>query len=164
MTSSDQFFDALKAGDDAAVGGMLAADPALVRTWSPDGYTALHFAAWLGHRDLAAALLDAGADVSAVARNEARVQPLHSAAAGRHAPVVALLLARGAEANARQHGGVAPLHSSAHGGDPESVRLLLKAGADPLALTDDGKSPRDLAHHSKRAELILALLEASDRR
>lgn len=165
MSSPDPpVIDAVKSEDPTAIDllrGILDADPAAVHAWSVDGFTALHYACWLGRRDAAALLLDRGADVAAVSRNAMRVQPLHSAAAGRHAPVVALLLARGADPNARQHQGFVPLHASAQSGDPESARLLLKAGADPAAATDDGRTPLLFAAESKRAELIVPMIEAA---
>ena len=64
---------------------------------------------------------------------------LHSAASGRHADVIALLLGAGADPNARQTGGWTPLHAATANGDEPSVRLLLDAGADPAATNDDGQ-------------------------
>src|SRR6188508_3891547 len=52
-------------------------DAASVRSPSPDGYTALHFAAFFAKPEAARTLIDAGAPVDVVATNEMRVQPLH---------------------------------------------------------------------------------------
>ena len=90
---------------------------------------------------MARILLEAGADVDAVADNETHVQPLHSAAASRHLEVCRLLLAAGADVNARQAGGFTPLHAAAQNGDPEMVELFLSARADPAAATDAGETP-----------------------
>lgn len=156
----------LPAGDLAALGEterlreLLDAQPARATETGPEGFTPLHLAAFFGRRDACALLLDRGADVAAVASNDMRVQPLYSAAAGRHAPVVALLLSRGAPVNATQRHGYTPLHSACANGDPESVRLLLKAGADARLAADDGRTALDLARSSKRAELVVPMIEA----
>ena len=60
--------------------------------------------------------------------NDFANQPLHAAAAGRHAEVCRLLLAAGADVNATQHGGYAPLHEVAASGEVELVELFLSAG------------------------------------
>jgi ankyrin repeat protein len=123
----------------------LEEEPSPVASLSADGYTALHLAAFFAKPEAARTLLEAGAPVDVVARNEMRVQPLHSAAAGHQVEICRLLLAAGADVNARQAGGFSPLHEAAQNGDPEMVELFLSAGADPNATTDDGRSPADLA-------------------
>jgi ankyrin repeat protein len=139
-------FDAAGVGRTRGLEELLDADAELVRSWSPDGFTPLHLAAFFGHEDAARALLERGADPNVVARHETiRVAPLHSAAAGAHAAIVRLLLDAGADPNARQPGGFAPLHAAAQNDDRESARALLERGADPVARTDDGKTPADVA-------------------
>ena len=115
-----------------------------VRRLSPDGYTALHLAAFFGKPEIARALLDAGAPVDTYTTNDLANQPLHAAAAGRHLEVCRLLLAAGADVNATQHGGYTPLHEAAQHGDIEMVELFLSAGADPTAHVPDG-TPADMA-------------------
>lgn len=139
-------FDAAAVGRTRALEELLDGEAGLARAWSPDGFTALHYAAFFGQEDAARILLEAGAEVGVVARNESiRVQPLHSAASGGHAAIVELLLEHGADANAVQEGGFTPLHSAAQNGDRKSVEALLGAGADPKRATDDGKTAADLA-------------------
>jgi ankyrin repeat protein len=123
----------------------LEEDPSRVGSLSADGYTALHFAAFFAKPEAARILLEAGAPVDVVARNEMRVQPLHSAAAGHQTEICRLLLAAGADVNARQAGGFTPLHEAAQNGDPEMVELFLSAGADPAATTDDGRTSAEIA-------------------
>ena len=132
--------------------------PAAVAVRSADGFTPLHLAAFFGQQQAAEALLAAGADVNAVAANAMRVQPLHSAAAGRHTALCALLLAHGAAIDARQHGGFTPLHAAAQHRDTALVRLLLDHGANPALATDDGRSARDFAASDAA---VLALLDAA---
>ncbi len=108
---------------------LLAEQPDRVQSWSGDGFTALHLAAFFGRPGAVALLLESGADVGAVARNGMRVQPLHSAAAGRDVQSVRLLLAAGADPDAEQHGGWTPLMAARQHGDAEIERLLLDYGA-----------------------------------
>ncbi|MDQ2985032.1 MAG: ankyrin repeat domain-containing protein [Actinomycetota bacterium] len=138
-------FEAAALGRAERLRGLLDAEPELAAAWSSDGFTALHLAAFFGTPDAARALIDAGADVNAVARNSMRVQPLHSAAAARRTKTARLLVERGADVNARQEGGFAPIHAAAQNGDADLVDLLVAAGADAEARTDDGKSAADFA-------------------
>lgn len=138
-------FEAAVTGRADLVRDHLAADRGLARAWSPDGFTALHYPAFFGGRDVAEALIDAGADLEAVSRNPMGARPLHSAAAGRHLDVSRLLVERGADVNAIQHGGYVPLHQAAQHGDGELVELLLAAGADPDVRLDDGRTAADIA-------------------
>jgi ankyrin repeat protein len=132
-------------------------DPSRASALSPDGYTALHFAAFFAKPEAARILLEAGAPVDVVAANEMRVQPLHSAAAGRQIEICRLLLAAGADVDAQQAGGFTPLHEAAQNGDPEMVELFLSAGADPLATTDDGRTAADLADAAAHPDVAARL-------
>ena len=102
-------------------------------------------------------LLAQGAEVNLAARNPMKVQPLHSAAAGRHGEVARLLVDAGADVSARQQGGYTPLHAAAQNGDVEMARLLLARGADPAARNDEGKSPIGLAADAGNTELLKVL-------
>jgi ankyrin repeat protein len=136
-------------------------DPGAATSLSADGYTALHFAAFFAKPEAARTLLEAGAPVDTVAANEMRVQPLHSAAAGRQVDICRLLLAAGAEVDARQAGGFTPLHEAARNGDPEMVELFLSAGADPGAATDDGRTAADLAEESAHPDVARRIREVA---
>jgi uncharacterized protein len=139
-------FDAAAVGRTRALEELLDPEPELARAWSPDGFTALHYAAFFGQEGAAKILVEHGAEVGLVARNERiHVTPLHSAAAGEHAGIVKLLLEHGADPNAAQDGGNTPLHSATHNDDRESVEALLAAGADPARPNDEGKTPADFA-------------------
>ena len=56
---------AVQTGDLAEVGRLLAENPSLATSTDENGATPLHLAALGGHREIAAALIDAGADVNA---------------------------------------------------------------------------------------------------
>jgi ankyrin repeat protein len=134
-----------------------------VRRSSPDGFTALHLAAFFGKPEVARMLLDAGASVDTYTTNELANQPLHAAAAGRHLEVCRLLLAAGADVNATQHGGYTPLHEAAQHGDVEMVELFLSAGADPSIAVAEG-TPADLAEAAGHPDVAKRLREVAAER
>jgi ankyrin repeat protein len=123
-------FDAAALGDVEQLRSLLASDPELVRRWSADGFTALHFAAFMGGAASVRVLLDVGADVHAVARNDMQVQPLHSAAALGDVEACRLLLDAGADPNAAQQGGYVPLDEAVFNGKDELAELLRSRGAE----------------------------------
>ena len=91
-------FDSAAVGRTRGLEELLEAEPALVSAWSPDGFTALHLAAFFGQEDAAKLLLERGADPRVVSRQrEIQVAPVQSAAAGGHDAIVRLLLDAGAE-------------------------------------------------------------------
>ena len=131
-------FEAAALGDIARVEQLVEADRAAPGARSPDGFTALHLAAFFGQPQVVRSLLAHGADPSPVAENPMRVTPLHSAAAARDAEAVRALLDAGADPDARQQRGITALHAAAMHGDREIVALLRGAGADPALADDDG--------------------------
>ncbi|HUQ39136.1 MAG TPA: ankyrin repeat domain-containing protein [Acidimicrobiales bacterium] len=150
-------FEAAAIGNADRLAELLDRDPAAKDRFAPDGFTALQLAAFFGRVDATQVLLDHGADPSPVARNDMKVQALHSATAGRHHEVVELLLAAGADVNARQQGGWTPLMQAAHHGDMELVDMMLAYGADPTATVDDGRDAAALAAeggHDAVAEIL----------
>jgi ankyrin repeat protein len=124
-------FEAAALGRADRVSELLAVDPGLANAWSSDGFTVLHLAAFLGTTETARALLDAGADPAAVARNDMLVQPLHSAAAAHNTELCRLLLERGAPVNGQQQQGYTALDEAAMTNQDDLRDLLLEFGADP---------------------------------
>jgi ankyrin repeat protein len=144
-------FAAAAVGRTRGLEELLDGEPELVTSWSPDGFTALHLAAFFGEKEAAKILLERGAEANLVARHASiHVTPLHSASAGGHHEIVELLLEHGADPNAAQDGGFTPLHSAAQNDDRDSVVALLEAGADPALKTDDGKTAAELAGEKTR--------------
>ena len=139
----------------------LEADPGSATALAPDGYTALHLAAFFGKAEAARLLLDAGADVNAVSANDMRVQPLHSAAAGGHVEVCRVLLAAGANVNATQRDEYTPLHAAAQHGDDGLLELFLSAGADASARIADGSTPADIADAAGHPDVARRLREVA---
>ncbi|MEZ6197157.1 MAG: ankyrin repeat domain-containing protein [Planctomycetota bacterium] len=141
--------------------GLLRDEPTLVEARSPDGFTALHLAAFLGRDRAARVLLGHGADLEAVHPANG-LRPLNSGAASRRAPMVRLLLAAGAEPDARQKGGFTALHSAARHGDLAMTEALLVHGADPSLAADDGQDALAFAREGG-GEAVIRRLEASTR-
>lgn len=139
-------FEAAALGIDELVAGFLAEEPGLATTFTADGFTMLHMAAYFGHVTVATLLLDSGADIAAVSQDDAEGTPLHAAVAGRHHGMAWLLLARGAPVNAQQGGGFTALHVAARFGDHPLVQLLIVNGADPWLQADNGNTAADIAY------------------
>lgn len=133
---------------------LVRADPAAIDAYSPDGWTALHLAAFFRQRTAAEYLIGAGANVRAISRNEMRNMPLHAAAAGNSAEIVAVLIDAGAYVDARQAGGFTALHSAAQNGNLDMARLLLANRADPNATTDDNKTALILAQEAGHEPIV----------
>jgi ankyrin repeat protein len=150
-------FEAAALGHHQLLGELLDSGDEIA-PWSTDGFSPLHLAAFFGRTATVRLLLDRGAPVDRPSRNGMKVTPLHSAVAGHHAGIGALLLAAGADANARQQGGFVPLHAAAQNGDLPLVRALLDHGADRSVVNDDGRTPASLAEEKGHLEVV-ALLE-----
>ena len=150
-------FEAAAAGDIDAVRRWVHSSPEVIQNYADDGFTPLHLAAFFGHEAVARLLLDNGASVDAITRNDLDNMPLHAAAAGGHYAVCALLVERGAPVNARQQGGFTALHAAAQQGDMPLARLLLANSADVSIETDDGRTPADIAYEFEHDDLAAEL-------
>ena len=137
--------EAAAAGRAERVKELLEADPEARHARTPEGFTTLGLAAFLGGPAVVALLLAAGADPDDDADNPSRVRPVHAAAAARDVESLRLLLEAGADPNVPQQGGFTPLHAAAHADHEEMARLLLEHGADPAAQTEDGRDAAKIA-------------------
>ena len=157
-------FEAAAFGDVDRLTELLGAEPSLVTSYSGDGFTALHFAAFFGRYEAAALLIERGAEVDAFGRGWMTGTAMHSAASRLQSDVVRILLEAGANPNVRQSAGWTPLHAAAMNGDLTSVELLLASGADATATNDEGRSVIDLATESgdeQTADRIRSALQAA---
>src|SRR6267143_1988614 len=139
------------------VRNLINLDPSLVNSYSPDGFTPVALAAYLGQKDVTEYLLEKGANVNAMAKNATGFTPLTGAIANNHAEISKILVKKGADVNHRYEGGVSPLMEASLNGNLELVRFLLENGADPTAKTEDGKTPMSFAKEKNHVEVIEAL-------
>lgn len=133
----------------------LEGDPDALSARTPEGFTALHLAAFFGGGPAVRVLLGAGASADADGDNDLQVRPLHSATAARDHDAVLALLEAGADPNVRQQGGFTPLLAAAHADDPEMTRMLVEHGADRTLAADDGRDAAAMAGPRTR-ELLAA--------
>lgn len=131
--------------------------PSMVDARRRNGFTPLHLAAIHGHRGVAHALLDEGADIEAT-DGVIGWTPLHCAADNGRSRVVSLLLERGANVNAQDgEVGWTPLHLAAMRGHQRVVQVLLEKGADQERADKYSWTPRLFAQmrkHEQVAELF----------
>lgn len=160
---------------------------ALARGASPNvedgnGWTALHVAATCRRPDVAAALLEAGADPNPRARGLGRISPLTSAlptfgqdvlfgldarsaacrrarADGGFGEIVRLLVDHGAKLD---HGVPPALHHAARApSGTDAAAMLIALGADPLARDVRGSTPlHEAADVARNAPMVSLLLGA----
>jgi ankyrin repeat protein len=155
--SSSPVADAAMRGDLGAVRALIT-ERADVNAPEGDGMTALHWAAERGDRDVAALLLEAGANPRAETRI-GRYTPLHVAAKNGRAAIVRLLVDANAGVNALTATGSVPLHFAAASGSADAVNILLEAGADANAREAQwGQTPLMFAAAAGRADVVRALL------
>ncbi len=111
-------------------------DPSLVNAFGDDGFHPLGLACFFGHVEAARLLLERGAEVDALSRNE-RIQTaaIHAAAASERTDesvryeLVKLVLDHGADPDLPQGGGFRAIDAARQNGDKQVEELLLGRGA-----------------------------------
>ena len=150
--------EAALAGDEGSVVRMLAAG-ADVNERDARGVTALHLAAWIERPAILALLLDAGADVHAVAVGTLET-PLHMAGKARDSRIARALLDAGADVDAKQATDATPLHTAAHFNRAETAQVLIAAGGSVKAEDHRGAAPLHVAASEGAGEVAEVLIVA----
>jgi ankyrin repeat protein len=134
----ERLFQAAKAGDVAAVLGLLDRGTPVDCIEPGSQMTPLMYAAALGRLDAARLLLSRGASLTPVTPGCGT--PLAHAARGGDAEMVRLLLAQGADPNACNPQGFSPTMCAAAKDNVEAVDSLLAGGANINAADDYGQT------------------------
>jgi ankyrin repeat protein len=128
--------EAAALGRTARLRELLDEEPGRANEFGDDGFHPLGLACFFGHVDAARLLLERGADVNALSRNEhIQTAAIHAAAAaeGKDEDVryelVRLALDHGADPNLPQGGGFRAIDAARQNGDRRIEELLLERGA-----------------------------------
>lgn len=124
--ADSRVLDAVKRGDAAGLARLVSLK-ADVNAGDPDGTTALHWAVRDNRREMARALLRAGA--AANTANRYGVTPLRLAAQNGDVAMIGLLIEAGANVNAASGEGETVLMTAARTGKVDALTLLIDRGA-----------------------------------
>lgn len=145
-------FEASVLGKVDRIQEVLKANPARVSEHAPDGFTPVALAAFFGQPAAVNALIAAGADVNAAAKNGLKVAALHAAVAGGKLEIVKAVLEAGGDPNAQQQAGFRAIHEAGIKANRPLAELLIAHGADPSLPNDAGTTAIDLAREKGHAE------------
>ena len=131
-------FEAAALGKTDRLRELLDEDATRANAFGDDGFHPLGLACFFGHADSARLLLEHGADVNALSRNEQiQTAAIHAGAAAEgkgedtRYELVKLALEHGADPNLPQGGGFRAIDAARQNGDTRVEELLVQHGATP---------------------------------
>jgi ankyrin repeat protein len=158
ICSQEEFFKAVSTGNPEEIKKLKYLDVYLAAKTKKHGSTALHDAAWNGHKDMVNFLLVEGAKLEAT--NLYGSTPLHAAVCNGKADVVEILLkdyrANVEALNKRKE---TPLHDAVNCGHVNIIEALLNNGANIEARDCDGETPLHWAASGNQVNAAKLLLE-----
>ncbi|MEX2121349.1 MAG: ankyrin repeat domain-containing protein [Pirellulales bacterium] len=154
------FFKAIAEGRFDDVAQAIQADPQLVHATYQYGGTPLFWAAFSGQEQIAALLLEQGAEVDA--RGIESATPLYVASERGHAGTAKLLLDHKANVEAANERGLTPLYAAVSRGHEEVVEILLIGGANPSGPA--AEPGRRAVHASGRDSPLMLAVSSATRR
>jgi ankyrin repeat protein len=182
-SDSEEFMTVIQKGDGAKVTALLDRQPGLVNAQRKDGASAVLFALYTRHPEIADLLISRGANIgfaeacalgqfdrvkAALQEDPSRANqlsadgfpPLGLATYFGHHDVVILLLAHHADpsAQSRNQIQVAPLHAAVERQDQTLVEILLSHGADPNVPEFLGGTPLHTAAMSGADSIVRMLV------
>ncbi|GLV64452.1 hypothetical protein Bmyc01_31220 [Bacillus mycoides] len=150
---------AVISGEKEKIVEIISEDRSIVNSYSEDGWTPLHLAAYFGQKEIASFLLEHGANIHIRAKNENENTPLQAAIANKQIELVSFLIEKGSDVNAVQNGGWTGLHEAALLGNEDIITLLLEHGANKTTKKNDGKTAFDIAVEKGHEHLLHHLQE-----
>jgi len=155
--------EAAAIGDVNRIRNLLNGAPALLDSYSLEGFTPLALAAHFGHIEVARFLIDRGANVNGISQHPMRLSPIHAALFGGRTDMALLLIDHGADVDARRGGAGMPragwtaLHYCAQSGFVELAQTLVDRGADTSLVDDEGRSPLEVATDAGNQKIVALL-------
>ncbi|TVP76478.1 MAG: hypothetical protein EA353_12025 [Puniceicoccaceae bacterium] len=149
---------AIARDDPADVRRHLAANPETLNQGKHPNLTPLHQAILRQRPEIAALLIEAGADTNQVDQNDRT--PLHLAVDRNLAEIARILIERGADLSALDSKGWTALHHAAARNNYVLSKLLIEGGHDVTQLSRLGGTPMHEAALQGDAKLLQMLLDA----
>ena len=148
--------DAAARGDLVKVKKLLESDRKAVEMQDSYGWTALHWAAVLHHREMVQHLLERGADPNV--KDKRDLGPLYYVADEEEGGLVRLLVERGTKVSPEDETTISSLHRAIWAGNMDNVKLLLSKGADPKSAGASGYPYLHTAAGSGRLKIARLLI------